>query len=102
ANMDGIGPLWDDITDWIKSLSSKGSVVSIVARLVLAAAAYFIWQKRNLRLFKNQIRSIAQVCDIIVYNVRLKMLTYRFKKSKKVEHFLEKWNIRVDDANTMT
>nr|GEW65622.1 hypothetical protein [Tanacetum cinerariifolium] len=99
--MNGIGPLWDDIADWIKSLSSKGSVVSIVATLVLAATTYYIWQERNLRLFKNQSRSIAQVCDIIVYNVRLKMLTYRFKKSKKVEQFLEKWNIRVDEANTM-
>nr|GEU48146.1 reverse transcriptase domain-containing protein [Tanacetum cinerariifolium] len=37
ADMDGIGPLWDDIFDWIKPLSSKGSVASILARLVLTA-----------------------------------------------------------------
>ncbi|GJW85151.1 FAR1 DNA binding domain, zinc finger, SWIM-type, MULE transposase domain containing protein [Tanacetum coccineum] len=71
ADMDDLGLLWDDIVDWSKTLSSKGSIVSIVARLVLAATA-------------------------------LKMLTYRFKKSKKVEQFLEKRNIRVDDGNTMT
>ncbi|GJT89289.1 hypothetical protein Tco_1071006 [Tanacetum coccineum] len=35
ADMDGIGPLWDDIADLIKSLSSKGSVVSIACSFML-------------------------------------------------------------------
>ncbi|GJV90866.1 hypothetical protein Tco_1538679 [Tanacetum coccineum] len=42
AGMDGIDPIWDDIVDWIKPLSTKRSVFSVVARLVL---------ERNLRLF---------------------------------------------------
>nr|GEU57475.1 putative reverse transcriptase domain-containing protein [Tanacetum cinerariifolium] len=39
AGMDGIGPFWDDIFDWIKPLSTKISVVSVVAQLVLVATA---------------------------------------------------------------
>ncbi|GJZ69047.1 reverse transcriptase domain, reverse transcriptase zinc-binding domain protein [Tanacetum coccineum] len=35
AAMDGIGPVWDDIVSWLLRMSSKRSIVSVVARLVL-------------------------------------------------------------------
>nr|GEX02193.1 reverse transcriptase domain-containing protein [Tanacetum cinerariifolium] len=47
ADMDGIGPLWDDISDWIKPLSSKGSVASILARLVLIASYGVLYLERK-------------------------------------------------------
>nr|GEX02192.1 reverse transcriptase domain-containing protein [Tanacetum cinerariifolium] len=47
ADMDGIGPLWDDISDWIKPLSSKGSVASILARLVLTASYGVLYLERK-------------------------------------------------------
>nr|GEW11582.1 hypothetical protein [Tanacetum cinerariifolium] len=84
---------WEDIVNWIKPLSCKRSVINIVACLVIAATAYFIWHERNIQLFKNQSRMVFQVRNIIVYNVRLKMLTYGFKKTKNVEHLLAIWNI---------
>lgn len=78
---------------WIKPLAAKCTARSIIARPIVAATAYFIWQERNLRLFKNQARSPSQVKDIIVYNVRLKLLTFRFKKKQSVAKALEPWNI---------
>nr|GEY97730.1 hypothetical protein [Tanacetum cinerariifolium] len=78
AGMDGMGPIWDDIVDWIKPLSTKISVVSVVARLVLVATAYFIWKERNLHLFQNQSRTVVQVRNIVVHSVRLKLLTFRY------------------------
>ena len=83
ADMDGVGLAWDDIVDWIKPLATKGTTVRIVARLLIAATTYFLWQERNLCLFKNQTSTISQDSDIIVYNVRLKLLTFRFKKDAK-------------------
>ena len=105
AGMDGIGPIWDDIVDWIKPLSTKRSIVSVVARLVLAATTYFIWQERNFRLFQNQSRKVAQVRDIIVHNVRLKLLTFRFKKMNSVVLLLDTWNVSdvfAEGLNTTT
>lgn len=95
AATDSIGPIWEDIILWMKPLASKRTAVSIIARLVVAATAYYIWQERNLRLFKNRFRSSVQVKDIIVYNVRLKLLTLRFKKKQNVAKVLEPWKIKV-------
>ncbi|GJS82746.1 hypothetical protein Tco_0749287 [Tanacetum coccineum] len=39
AAMDGIGPNWEDIVNWIMLMSSKQSAISIIARLVLGATA---------------------------------------------------------------
>ncbi|GJY98067.1 reverse transcriptase domain, reverse transcriptase zinc-binding domain protein [Tanacetum coccineum] len=93
TSMDEVGPCWNDIVNWIKPLANKNLIISVVARLVLAATAYFIWQERNFRLFKNQSRTISQVKDIIVHNVRLKLLAFRFKKTHNVVQALAKWNI---------
>ncbi|GJT75665.1 hypothetical protein Tco_1042390 [Tanacetum coccineum] len=49
---------------------------------VVAAAAYFVWQERNSRLFKNTKRSVKEVVDCIMSSVRLKPLSCHFKKSK--------------------
>ncbi|GKG03856.1 hypothetical protein Tco_0314243, partial [Tanacetum coccineum] len=45
------------ITDHIIPMSKKKNARSVIAKLVFAAASYFIWQERNNRLFKNQKRS---------------------------------------------
>ncbi|GJY75667.1 putative reverse transcriptase domain, reverse transcriptase zinc-binding domain protein [Tanacetum coccineum] len=47
------------------SSSSRKSSRSIIAKLVMAASAYFIWQERNARLFKNSKRLINQVIEVI-------------------------------------
>ncbi|GJZ97284.1 reverse transcriptase domain, reverse transcriptase zinc-binding domain protein [Tanacetum coccineum] len=44
--------LYATIDDMIP-MSKRRSARSIIARLVLAASSYFIWQERNFRLFKN-------------------------------------------------
>ncbi|GKD66684.1 hypothetical protein Tco_1308792, partial [Tanacetum coccineum] len=53
-----------------------------IGKLTLAAAAYFVWQERNFRLFKHSKRSVQEVVDCIMSSVRLKLLSCRFKKSK--------------------
>ncbi|GJR89610.1 uncharacterized protein Tco_0213621 [Tanacetum coccineum] len=93
AGMIDVGPYWDEIISWIKPMALKRTAVSVISRLLVAATAYFIWQERNLRLFKNQVRSPAQVRDIIVYNVRLKLTTCRFKKKQSAARVLEARNI---------
>ncbi|GJT37967.1 hypothetical protein Tco_0937832 [Tanacetum coccineum] len=98
--MDGIGPVWEDIVSWIKPMATRRTFVSIVARLVIAATVYFVWQEQNFRLIKNQARTpMQQIHDIIVYNVRLKLLTFRFRKKQRVVKLLEAWNVSVKDYN---
>ncbi|GKE39016.1 retrotransposon gag domain, retroviral aspartyl protease [Tanacetum coccineum] len=65
----------------------------VLAKLVMAATAYFIWQERNGRLFKNNKRSVNQVIEVIFSSVRLKLLSCRFKKSKDGVYFAQLWSL---------
>nr|GEV87928.1 hypothetical protein [Tanacetum cinerariifolium] len=67
-------------------LSAKiRSARNLIVKLIFAALCYFIWQERNDRLFMKKKRSQDQVIDVIKSNVRLKLLTCRFKKTAHVQ-----------------
>ena len=77
----------NDIIHWISPFAKKKSAIGVVAKLVLAASTYFIWQERNSRLFKQKKRSKDQVIKLILFTVRLKLLTLSFKKSSRVDRW---------------
>nr|GEW13020.1 reverse transcriptase domain, reverse transcriptase zinc-binding domain protein [Tanacetum cinerariifolium] len=66
AGMDRVPPRIDDIVDRLHPMAAKRTFKSIVGKLILAATAYFIWSKRNNRLFKNVRRSPEELNDLIM------------------------------------
>nr|GEU30805.1 hypothetical protein [Tanacetum cinerariifolium] len=70
------------IVDTLTPISKRRSARSVIAKLVVAACCYFIWQERNFILFKNQKRSPQQVIECIKSSIRLKLLSCSFKKSR--------------------
>ncbi|PWA88844.1 Lupus La protein [Artemisia annua] len=83
----------DHITAWLLSYGKSRSTNSIISKLVFAASSYFIWQERNARLFKQKKRSIEQVTEVIISTVRLKLLTFHFKRTIRVERVLARWKL---------
>ncbi|GKF45921.1 hypothetical protein Tco_0135723, partial [Tanacetum coccineum] len=65
----------------------------VIAKLVVAASAYFIWQERNWRLFKKTKRTVNQVIECIKSAVRLKMLSCSFKRSSKGVRYARMWDL---------
>ncbi|GJX33497.1 hypothetical protein Tco_0243352 [Tanacetum coccineum] len=49
-----------DIVDHFGGIARRKTTHVVIAKLVVAASAYFIWQERNWRLFKKSKRSIDQ------------------------------------------
>ncbi|GKC26909.1 putative RNA-directed DNA polymerase [Tanacetum coccineum] len=80
-----------DIVDQIVPISKQRQVRCIIAKLVISACAYFIWQERNWRLFRLQKRTVAQVIECIKSSVWLKLLSCSFKMSKKAKDMLTLW-----------
>nr|GEU37912.1 hypothetical protein [Tanacetum cinerariifolium] len=76
------GSSLDSIVSILMPVAKQKSFKSCIGKLTLAVAAYFVWQQRNLRLFKNSKRSIQEVVDCVMSSVRLELLSCRFKKSK--------------------
>nr|XP_043611661.1 uncharacterized protein LOC122583309 [Erigeron canadensis] len=85
--------VWDDIISEMLPTAKRVSMQNVVAKLVFAASVYFIWQERNARLFKNHKRSACKVAEMIFSTVRLKLMTCRYKKTRRVEQFLTSWDL---------
>ncbi|GJT39899.1 hypothetical protein Tco_0939764 [Tanacetum coccineum] len=83
----------DSIVTHLIPISRKRSARSVIAKLVLAASCYFIWQERNCRLFKNQKRSQDQIIEVIKSTVRLKLLTCKFKSTTNDKAVLHLWKL---------
>nr|GEU45731.1 hypothetical protein [Tanacetum cinerariifolium] len=79
--------------DHFEGISRAKSSKIVIAKIVLAASAYFIWQERNWRLFKKSKRSVKQVVDCIASTVRLKLLSCRFRRSKDGLHYARLWDL---------
>ncbi|GKB34415.1 hypothetical protein Tco_0879357 [Tanacetum coccineum] len=93
VEMNIVHPSLDDIVLWFQSLSSSRSFKAMVGKLIVVASSYYIWNKRNTRLFKNTRRSPEEVRDLIIVMVRLKLISFRFKNTAKVKQLLALWKM---------
>ena len=93
AGMEHVSPIMEDIMLWLQPMASKRKFKSVVGKLLLAASSYYIWIERNNRLFKNLRRTPEELRDIIMFTVRLKLATFRFKNTNVVKSLLSKWKL---------
>ena len=94
SGMDVVPPLLEDVLMFIMPISKGRSVVSILSRLVLAATTYHLWIERNSRLFKQKKSTVDEVVQVIISTVRLKLVTFKFKKiTPRSRILLDKWKI---------
>ncbi|XP_071695526.1 uncharacterized protein [Rutidosis leptorrhynchoides] len=75
---------WQLCRDILIPVASRNSSMVVVAKLCYAATVYFIWQERNNRVFKRKAKSVEQLFELIRSNVRLKLMSIRFKDSARV------------------
>nr|GEX16298.1 hypothetical protein [Tanacetum cinerariifolium] len=75
AGLNNLSPRFSHIMSIITSFANRKTTRCVIAKMVLAASAYFIWQERNGRLFRNNKRMVKQVIDFIFSLVRLKLLS---------------------------
>ncbi|GJR18473.1 putative reverse transcriptase domain-containing protein [Tanacetum coccineum] len=94
CGMDDISPRLMDVVAFIIPISKGKTVVIILSRIMVAATSYYIWLERNGRLFKKNTSSLDQIVDVIMSTVRLKLVTFKFKKvSTKSRLLLDQWKI---------
>ncbi|GJZ55695.1 reverse transcriptase domain, reverse transcriptase zinc-binding domain protein [Tanacetum coccineum] len=93
AGMESFPPNVYDVISDLMPIASRRTSKSVVAKLVVAASTYYIWQERNWHLFNKGKRSLYQVCDCIKSLVRLKLLSCRFKKSKSGDKVARLWDL---------
>ncbi|KAK9048398.1 hypothetical protein SSX86_032639 [Deinandra increscens subsp. villosa] len=92
-----INHVWTDIILKLCAVAGSKSFESIVARIGVAAASYYVWQERNNRLFRNQTRPPDVLAGIILGVTRLRLVSLTYKRSLNVAVKLAKWNISESD-----
>ncbi|GJV23121.1 hypothetical protein Tco_1375816 [Tanacetum coccineum] len=93
AGLNTTSPDMNLIISYIVLFASRKSIIGVIAKLVVAAAAYFIWQEHNNRLFKNSKWMVNQVIDCIVASVRLKLMSCSFKKLRDGVRLAQAWRL---------
>nr|XP_043629971.1 uncharacterized protein LOC122601271 [Erigeron canadensis] len=93
VNMQHIPSDWDSIVSYLLSKAKSRSISSVLGRDVVAATAYYVWQERNNRLFKNHARPFANLVKVIKDTVGARLWNLKFKKTAWVSYTLEAWNI---------
>nr|GEY09681.1 reverse transcriptase domain, reverse transcriptase zinc-binding domain protein [Tanacetum cinerariifolium]GEY15899.1 reverse transcriptase domain, reverse transcriptase zinc-binding domain protein [Tanacetum cinerariifolium] len=93
AGLHNSSDLLDEVISDILPFAARKSSKSIIAKLVVAATSYFIWQERNGRLFKNSKRTVNQVVECILHTVRLKLMSCCFRKTRSALEMIKAWNI---------
>jgi len=93
VHLDDYSADWDTLLDSFVTVATSRKAEDIIAKLILAASVYFLWQERNTRIFKQQKRSVQQLIESIVTMVRLKLLSCRFKRKPNMEKILDVWKL---------
>ncbi|GJT39303.1 hypothetical protein Tco_0939168 [Tanacetum coccineum] len=93
VGLDSVAPDIYTIIAHIGSKAKRRTSPIVIAKLVVAASAYYIWQERNWRLFKNNKRSSIQVIECIISAVHLKLLSCQFKRSKEGAKYARLWDL---------
>ncbi|GJV17146.1 hypothetical protein Tco_1362469 [Tanacetum coccineum] len=93
AGMEHVPSILEDIVMWFNLMANNHSFKNVVGKLLFAGSSYYIWIKRNNRLFKNSRRSPEEIRDLIMTTVRLKLVTFRFKNILRVQSLLSLWKM---------
>ncbi|GKD81267.1 hypothetical protein Tco_1348106 [Tanacetum coccineum] len=91
--MELISPRLQDIISYLQPIAHRRNARSVIGRILVAAAVYFIWVERNNRVLKNSRRSPEELRDAIIVTVRLKLLSFRFKNTTAVQDILARWKM---------
>ncbi|XP_021996389.1 uncharacterized protein LOC110893597 [Helianthus annuus] len=93
VGMQMIGKRWDDIMDYLRHHAASKHASHIIGKLVVAASAYFVWQERNNRLFSANKRNAAQLIEVVLMTVRMKLHTMKFRRTNSVNQILSEWSL---------
>ncbi|GKC95579.1 reverse transcriptase zinc-binding domain-containing protein, partial [Tanacetum coccineum] len=96
-----IGVDWKE-TNWSNNVEAfairwnGNSINSIIIRISLAASVYMIWQERNNRIFRDEMRNPDEIYKILEDIIRIRLLSLKVKNSVAVKKAQEIWNVKMN------
>ncbi|GKE35893.1 RNA-directed DNA polymerase, eukaryota, reverse transcriptase zinc-binding domain protein, partial [Tanacetum coccineum] len=93
---------WENVIEAIVNYGCRNTIKSIIQRISIATAIYYIWNERNKRIFTQEQRNSQCLFNGIEENIKLQLLNLKVKKSlavMKAITMFESLYLRVDLGN---
>nr|GFA32431.1 hypothetical protein [Tanacetum cinerariifolium] len=75
---------WASIIKDMALNKNQNNIWCIIGKLCLATTVYHVWHERNCRIFKNECRDMEVITELIVDDVRSRLMTLKTGKSNAV------------------
>nr|GEW57246.1 RNA-directed DNA polymerase, eukaryota, reverse transcriptase zinc-binding domain protein [Tanacetum cinerariifolium] len=82
--VDNMPSSWSAIIDHYAKSPCNNSIWSVIRRIVLATAVYFVWKERNNRLFIGDSNKAEVVLKMIIKSIRNQMMGLKVRKTNVV------------------
>ncbi|KAJ0434391.1 hypothetical protein HanIR_Chr17g0881041 [Helianthus annuus] len=93
AGMESVQNKWNVIFDFLVGIANSKMATHVIAKIVVAATAYFVWEERNRRLFSTKRRNEDQLIEVILSTVRMKLHTMKFKRTNQMARVMQDWSL---------
>ncbi|GKD23870.1 hypothetical protein Tco_1225573 [Tanacetum coccineum] len=87
---------WENLVEELSSNQNSRNVWTVIRNLCLAAV-YYIWQERNVRLFQNNKREANDLTDLMIDELKAKMVYIAVKNSNNVLLAESTWNVNLPE-----
>ncbi|GJS10592.1 hypothetical protein Tco_0367388 [Tanacetum coccineum] len=84
---------WAMVISGLVNKPANNTIWSVVQRLFLRAAIYFIWQEINIRRMEHRERIVDGLFKVFFDNVRLKLMGLKLKWTSDVIKASKIWNL---------
>ncbi|GJY34607.1 reverse transcriptase zinc-binding domain-containing protein [Tanacetum coccineum] len=84
---------WENLIEQYAQGPSNNSISSVLRRIGLATAVYYIWKERNNRLFSGEVMDNMSLKKIIIESMKLQLLSLKVKKSAQVIRIAQRWSV---------
>ncbi|GKE28992.1 reverse transcriptase zinc-binding domain-containing protein, partial [Tanacetum coccineum] len=87
---------WNNNVESFAKKRNVNSINNIIRRICLAASVYLVWQERNNRIFRDEMRSPDELYKILEEIIRMRFLSLKVKDSLAVRKAQEVWNVQMN------
>ena len=89
---------WESLTEQFANGTCDNTIDSVLSRIVIATAVYYIWKERNTRMFTGEELDNQVLWSLIVEKIRIQLMCLKVKRSTQVLKIAKEWEVDMNIA----
>ena len=84
---------WESLPEQYANGTCDNTIDSVLSRIVLATAVYYIWKERNTRMFTGEELDYQVIWNLIVEKIMIQLMCLKGKRSNQVVKIAKEWEV---------